>query len=288
VLVDNKDVTVRGKFPRIARLQAEYYQWLERPAEFVSCLKSAAVGADLFTFVQQMDLPEPRYDYYFEWESIAVLPVSSYEHWWKRQINDKTRNMIRRAQKSGVEIRLVDFDDRLIEGIKEIYDESPLRQGKPFSHYRKSLAELKQGHGTFLETSQFLGAFYREELIGFIKLTHGEGVSHVMQILAKIEHRDKAPVNALIAKSVEICAQRGVPRLHYATWTRRGLGDFKKHHAFERFDLPRYYVPLNVRGKLLLKLRLHREISELLPEKYLDFLLELRGRWNMARHRQRT
>ena len=33
------------------------------------------------------------------------------------------------------------------------------------------------------------------------------------------------------------------------------MGDFKKHHAFERLAIPRYYVPLNFFGSMLAAVR---------------------------------
>ena len=55
---------------------------------------------------------------------------------------------------------------------------------------------------TFPDTSVFIGAFLEEKLIGFAKLTHDEGCSQaaIMHIVAKVQHRDKAPTNALVAQ----------------------------------------------------------------------------------------
>ncbi|GFO55356.1 hypothetical protein GMSM_23630 [Geomonas sp. Red276] len=283
MVVDGIGITVSGRFPRIARLEAEYYEWVDDPYRFVEAVRKVAGSADLFTFVQRIPDNVPRYDFHLEYDEVAVLEIVSYEEWWKKQINDKTRNMIRRSQKAKVEVRLIPFDDDLIRGIKEIYDESPVRQGKPFRHYLKSIEALRNEHGSFLDRSQFIGAFLDGELIGFIKLVHDEGVSHLMQIISKIAHRDKAPTNALMAKAVELCAEKGVRHLHYSTWSRRGLGEFKKHNAFKAVEVPRYFIPLNLRGRLALNLKLHREIRELLPQRVVDAAVEVRNRWNAVR-----
>ena len=42
----------------------------------------------------------------------------------------------------------------------------------------------------------------------------------------------------------------------------------------------RYFVPLNFRGHLALGLKLHRKAADILPEKVVDVLAGLRGRWN--------
>src|ERR1039457_233489 len=224
--VHNMEVGVRGRLVRIAGLKAELYEHLADPQDFIGRLKTAGIPADLFTFVQTVSDRTPHYNYHLGWESIAVMNITTYDNWWKKQISAKTRNMIRKAEKSGVEVRTVEFGDELVRGIQKIYNESPLRQGKRFWHYGKDLETLKRDHVSYIERSDFIGAFLQNELIGFIKLVHGDGLSHLMQIISMTAHRDKAPTNALIARAVEICAQRNVTHLHYGMWSRRGLGEF--------------------------------------------------------------
>ncbi len=288
MIIDGKEIVVRGTFPRVARLRAEYYEWVSDPAGFAAASASRGLKADLLTLLQKPDGGELAAGIPVEWDSIAVLPLTTYDHWWTKQINVKTRNMIRKAQKCGVEVREVPFSDELVAGIKVIYDESPLRQGKPFKHYGKDLATLKDDHVSYVERSTFIGAFSGGQLIGFAKVVHGDGMSQVMQIISMLAHRDKAPTNALLAKAVEICTTRGVPRLHYGVWSKRGLGDFKKHHAFERLDLARYYIPLTVTGRVALALKLHHRISQWLPESWADRLVAVRGRWNALRTARRS
>jgi hypothetical protein len=279
--VGDKKLVIDGFYPRLLRLQAEYYEWVNDPDQYIADIKRSGAAAEIFTFVQRLSLREPQYNYYSESDTVAALKISTYEDWWKNQINDKTRNMIRRAYKAKVEVRFVPFDDELVKRIKSVYDETPIRQGRPFRHYRKGFELLKEEHSTFISNSQFIGAFYEGELIGFIKLVHDDGVSHLMQIISLLKHRDKAPTNALVAKAVEVCAARKVPLLHYSNWSRRGLGDFKKHHGFEPLVVPRYFVPLNFAGKVALALKLHKKLTERVPEKWLDFAARIRAGWNM-------
>jgi hypothetical protein len=253
---------------------------------FIAELINAKPGVDLFTFLQGAADTIPHFDYHLEWDSISVMPITTYEAWWKTQIKDKTRNMVRRASKKGVQVRLIPFDDELVEGIRDIYNESPVRQGRKFWHYGKDLETVRKGHITFLERSEFIGAFYEERLIGFIKLVHGRNVSNLMQIISKMSHRDKAPTNALIAKAVEICAEKNVPNLHYGMWSRAGLGEFKVRHGFQRIDVPRYFVPLSLRGRLILKARLHRQLNAYLPRPWFDAIASLRSKWYALRYRE--
>ena len=77
---------------------------------------------------------------------------------------------LERAQKNGVVAKVVPFTDELVSGIKDIYDESPMRQGKPFWHYKKDFNTIKEDNSSFLERSEFIGAYYKNELIGFEKI----------------------------------------------------------------------------------------------------------------------
>jgi len=78
---------------------------------------------------------------------------------------------------------------------------------------------------------------------------------------------------------VERCAQKGFPYLVYALWLDDSLGDFKRSNGFQRFDLPRYFMPLTKNGKLALKLGLHRGWKEAVPKQIRKPLKKLRRRW---------
>jgi len=280
--IDGKELIVSGKACRLCRLQDEYYEFIQHPAEFIAGLEKET-KADLFTFLQEVPDREPKHPFHLEWDSAAVLPLSTYEHWWKKQINDKTRNMVRKAQKTGVNIREVEFCDDLVRGIQVIYNECPLRQGRAFKHYGKDFETIRREHATFLDRSQFVGAYHSDALIGFVKLVHGRQISNLMNIISMISHRDKAPTNALLAKAVEVCTGRGIPYLQYGTGNSRSIGDFKKHHAFEEFLIPRYYVPLTWKGALVLKTGFHRRLEDRIPEKWREGLLSVRAKWNKMR-----
>ncbi len=281
-IIETHPVSTTGRLFKVARLRDEYHDWVQDPAEFANALASQRV-ADAFTFLQPITDRVPHHGYHLEWEHAAVLQLSTFEDWWKRQINDKTRNMIRKAQKSGVILRDVPFSDELVRGIMRIYNETPIRQGRRFRHFGKSIETIREEHATFLDRSDFVGAYHGESLIGFMKLVHGDGVSHIMNIVSLLSERNKAPTNALIAKAVERCVERGVTLLHYGSWSRRSMGEFKKHHAFQSMAIPRYYVPLTAKGRIGLQLRLHRSLREMLPAIWVDNLAEWRGRYQSYR-----
>jgi hypothetical protein len=100
-----------------------------------------------------------------------------------------------------------------------------------------------------------------------------------------VAQRDKAPTNALIAKAIELCAERGIENLQYGIWSRRSLGDFKKHHAFSRVEIPRYFVPLSLRGRAAIAMGLHRTLKRFVPVNFQDTLANLRAKWYLFKFR---
>jgi GNAT superfamily N-acetyltransferase len=256
--------------------------WYEEtdPEKFVEIIKKSGQRVHLFTFFQRVPDVEPRYTYFMEPYPVAVIPLTNYADWWNDRIGKKVRQMVKKSQKAGVEIRMADFDDEFVLGIRDIYNETPIRQGKPFPHYKDSLEKVREENGTYVERSVFLGAYYQDELIGFTKIVFEEKFADILQLLAKVAHRDKCVTTALLAKAVEYCSSRGAGYLAYGDWEKSGLGDFKRHNGFSRMDLPMYYIPLNMPGELALKLRLHRRYSEWLPEKTIPVLKDLRRRWH--------
>ena len=277
--VDELDLTVNGRLVRVAALADEWGHDVEDPQELVAALKASRPDVDLFSFWQRLPHVEPRYGYYRESESIAALPITTFDQWWQRQVDPTVRNKVRRAAKQGVDVRCVEYDDDFIAGMTRIFNEAPIRQGRPFHHHGKDHQTVAREFSRYLFREQLLGAYFRDELIGFLMLADVGSYADITQILASLHHRDKAPTNALLAKTVEICAARGTPYLVYARWVEGPLGDFKRHHGFRRIDLPRYYVPLTITGHVALTMRLHRGIKPLVPPRLLDASRALRRRW---------
>jgi hypothetical protein len=280
MFVDGRQIRVTGRFFRTARMADEGYEFLDDPESFLDRLKQSDIKADTFTFLQRIPDLKPKYTgYHLQWEGIALLPIETYEKWWKSQIKDKTRNMVRKSQKKGVEIRLADFDEKFVEGIVAIYNECPIRQGKPFKHFGKDFGTVWKDNISFSDRSDFIGAYHGNELIGFAKLVHQGVFATLMQIISKISQRDRAPTNGLIAKAVERCAQSGVSYLQYGSWSAGSLGDFKIHHGFKRFEIPRYYVPLNGKGRVMLTLGCQRRLRDRFPESARNYLTTIRAKW---------
>jgi hypothetical protein len=290
IRVCDTDIAVSGRLIRTGRIDGERYKFLDEPEQVVQALRAGRTGLDLFTFLQRLPPTSPRFAYSLEWDGFACLELSTFDHWWTTQIGFKARNKARLAARRGVSLREVPFDDGLVDGVWKIYNECPVRQGKPFRHYGKPLEVVRRELGTFLESSVFIGAFVEQALVGFAKLTVDDSGTQagLMHIVATIRHRNLAPANALIAEAVRSCTRRAIPYLVYSRFGFHGRGrdtlrDFKTRNGFRRIDLPRYYVPLTRQGALALRFGLHRRAIDSLPASLVEQARRIRRAWYARR-----
>ena len=284
VRAENKAFIISGHFIKTAALKNEWQEDVEDPDRVVRELKACPVTIDFLRFWQRIPEAETKYRYYKEWRYVAAIPVTDYKHWLQKQISPKARNKLRKTQKFGVVIEETELTDELVRGITEIFNQSPVRRGKRFWHYGKDFETVKKEMSLDLSESIFITAYHGKELIGFIKLLLADRYAMLTLILDKIDHRGKAPMNGMIAKAVEICAQRKVPYIVYMMWRRGGHGEFQESTGFEKIPIPEYSVPLSLKGALALRLRLHRGLKGLIPERMMVYLLALRSKWYVARY----
>jgi hypothetical protein len=265
----------------VVQLQDEWYEDVRDPEFVIDVLmNSAGFKPDIFTFWQRVPNLEPQYQYYTEWESIAALPVQSYDHWFNKQISSRLRSQLRKATKEGLTVREAAYDDEFVRGMTDIFNETPIRQGRRFWHYGKDFETVKQQFSRYLFREEMIGAYYGGEMIGFIMLGNAGNYGITGQIISKLKYRDKVTNNMLIGKAVEICAKKNLPYLVYLYWTSDSLAEFKRRCGFQETKVPRYFVPLTRKGKLGLKLGLHRGWRATLPDRIKRSLKKLRKSWH--------
>ena len=260
---------VRKKaFAKIAHDAQEYEKDGRPNAEFLEKLTDR--GVDVFTFIDRR-WSNPVTNVPKNWvsadDNVALLEIRDFVSWWNK-VGKKTRNMSRKAEKSGIKVEVVNASDDLAKGIWAIYNETPIRQERAFPHYGETLQVIK---ATILaaRTSTFIGAFLHEQLVGFIQIIYGDNIAIISQILSMQTHWDKAVNNALLAKAVEVCASKGEQWLMYGRiGNHLSLDKFKESNGFVKFSTVRYYVPLTGKGKHVINLGLERDLKDALPSAF--------------------
>lgn len=279
-----RTIIVKGKRIRTAEIKDEAViegVTIEDPKSFITRLKESELTADLFTFSQRPPDITPKYDYHWDWDNWATIPTACFEDWWG-SLPQVSRKNVRRAAKRGVVVKVIPFDDNLVQGVHRIYNSIRVRDGRLFWHYGKGLDSVRQGLATYLDRSDFIGAYLGEELIGFLKMVYVDDTATIFHIISMDEHYDKRPQNALIAKAAEVCEQKAVLHLIYGKFIygnkrRSSLVEFKRRNGFQQVNFPRYYIPLTAVGEFFVRLRLYRGVSGLLPEPILYAALSCRA-----------
>ena len=285
---DGRTVIVRGKWIKVAQIHDE--SWMEselsNPEALVKKLKEQGkdgLKADIFTFAQKVPGSLPKYNYPSELESVAATRTLRFDEWWSG-LPQESRKNVRRSQKRGVVVSVDTFDDDLVRGIIGVNNDSPTRQDRPNLYYGQSFDQAKKDHSAFLDRCDFICAHADHDLIGFLKVVYRREVAAILNLAVKASQNDKRPANALIAKAVALCEEKGVSHLTYGMFNYGNkqdspLREFKSRNGFEELLTPRYYVPLTGWGTLASKLGLHRGLLGILPPNVIAWGLRARSKW---------
>jgi hypothetical protein len=264
---DMETVLARKKaFIKIAHDIQEYEKSEIPTDEFTQKLSER--GIDIYTFLDRKwccPINKPSASWIGEDDNVGLLEIKGYNS-WLQAIGKKTRNMVRKAEKSGVKVAVVEPSDKLAEGIWKIYNETPIRQDRAFTHYGESLDIVKDNMYA-AKNNTFIGAFLEDELVGFIQILYGDQIAILSNILSLQKHWDKALNNAMLAKAVEVCVSKAQRWLMYGRiGNHPSLDKFKENNGFVKFPITRYYIPVTGKGNMAIRLGLHRDFKDTLPD----------------------
>jgi Acetyltransferase (GNAT) domain len=272
--VNGQRLYATGSWLRTAKVRGEELMEdeLSNPDRYIDELKGTGkqpLRADIFTFTQKPPCTQPKYPYPFDWESVAAIQVVNFDNWWQ-SLPQETRKNVRRSAKRGVVVKISVFDDKLIQDIRAVNDDSPFRQGMRNAYYGKSFEETRRLYGEFSGRCDFICAYHGEELIGFLHLVYRRGIASILNLTTKRSDFDKRPANSLVAEAVRICDAKGISYITYGLYNYGNkrdnpLREFKIRCGFAEILVPRYFVPLTWWGTICVKTRLHRGLIGILP-----------------------
>jgi hypothetical protein len=287
IQVNGDTLISTGKHLRIAKIRGEEMREkaIEDPELYLDALRKnrAALRADIFTFAQKLPATDQHFHYRMERESIAAISLATFKQWWDG-LPQESRKNTRRSQKRGVTLAIRRLDPDVIEGIRGVNDDSPMRQGAKNAYYGLTPEETVKRYGEFEGRCDFICAYSGEEMIGFLHLVYRENVAAILNLTVKPSQLDKRPANALVTKAVEICDSRGISHITYGNYNYgnkrdSSLREFKIRNGFEEILVPRYYVPLTIWGRISMGLNLHRGLIGILPPSAVAVGLRARALW---------
>src|SRR5580698_3266872 len=101
---ENRDLVVGGRLCRVARMDADDYKFLPDPESVIAALRASKVKADVFTFLPKLPETEVKYPYPYEMDNMAVLPITTFDNWWMKQIGSTARNNATQAEQKALPI----------------------------------------------------------------------------------------------------------------------------------------------------------------------------------------
>ena len=281
---DGINLESKGRLLKTVFIRDEWIVPSGDPKDLISEIRREKIPIDIFTFVQGLSDLRPHYPYYMEWDNVAAIRISTFEKWFKESIHQNARNKIRKAEKKGISVRVTPFNDDLVLGMMEIFNESQIRRGRRYTYYGQDFESVRKGWQQDLDSSEFLVAYFGEEMVGFIKLVYGKECVRTSGTISKLSHRDKSPMNALFSSAVERCAEKNYSFLIYGKFSygkkeEDSLAKFKRYNGFEKIEVPRYFVPLSWVGRLALGAKLHHGLKGWLPGGFIEMMIRARAKW---------
>lgn len=293
IVVDGDVLFASGKWLKIAKIRGDEMREreIEDPEHYLGALtkdEARILGADVFSFTQKLPDVQVKYSYPMEWESVAAISLESFKQWWE-SLPQESRKNVRRSQKRGVNIVVKRMGPDLIEGIRAVNDDAPVRQGARNAYYGLTYEDTQKRYGEFNDRCDFICAYSGEEMIGFLHLIFREDVAAILNLTVKPSQLDKRPANALMAKAVEICEDRKLSYLSYGLYNYgnkrdSSLREFKIRNGFKEILVPRYFVPLTLWGRLCVKAKLHRGLIGNLPPVVVSAGVRAKALWYKKFH----
>jgi hypothetical protein len=284
--VNGDTLITSGHRLKIARIRGEELRekQIEDPELYIAAIKRDRIlRADIFTFMQKPPATQPKYSYPMEWESVAAISLTNFKQWWEG-LPQESRKNVRRSQKRGVTITVSDLNASVVEGIRAVNDDSPIRQGMRNAYYGLSADDTWKRYSEFDGRCDFLCAYSGENMIGFLHLVYRQDVAAILNLTVKSSQFDKRPANALVARAAEICEERGISHITYGLYNYgnkrdSSLREFKIRNGFKELLIPRYFVPITPWGSACMKVNLHRGLIGILPPSVISAGLRSRAFW---------
>jgi len=178
-----------------------------------------------------------KFNFYFY--PVAIIKVPKDIEEYLKLIGAKSRNMNKKAQKSGIKCRIFNWNEYL-DDIYEINRSSSVRQGREMdSSYKEYPKKVKKQDSDDFRVI-YIGAFKDEKLVGYIELYIYGNFAMINRILGHKEYLKFGIMNLLMKTCVEYSIDNGVEYINYLTMMNRNnnsLSAFKYRVGFREYSL---------------------------------------------------
>lgn len=181
-------------------------------------------------------------------EQASVLRVDRpFSEIWKNVYDTKTRNMVRKAEKGGVECRQADIAEHL-EDVVACTLSQPVRHGSRLPEYyyeAEAYGEMMATQREFFgDAFRSFGAFLDGRLVGYLNTFDAGREVICNNMLAHTDGMKVGANNALFAHATEFCCgQPEAERMTYSFFGTEGVDKFKKSMGFEPWEVKRFWLP---------------------------------------------
>ena len=187
------------------------------------------------SFAGVYKLGSKRFYYY----PVAIIKIPKNIEAYLKLIGAKSRNMNKKAQKSGIECRLFDWNEWL-DDIYAINTSSNTRQGRAmdssYQEYPKQINEQDEEDFRIVH----IGAFKEEMLVGYIELYIYGNFAMTNRILGHKEYLRFGVMNLMVKEAVIYAIESGVGYINYLRMENRknnSLSAFKYRVGFREYSL---------------------------------------------------
>ena len=174
---------------------------------------------------------------------LAMLKIPPTIESYFQRIGDKSRNMVRKAERLGYRYQPVD-PDQYLDDIATIRTSEPLRQGRPIPDYfyikpRHMLYAHFKSASCDYHGEEFYGVFKENTLVAYATLLLYGQLAQVDHILGHKDHRNDGVMNLLVYEMVRSLRQKKpwVKAINYLypdlVRNSGGIGLFKTSVGFE-------------------------------------------------------
>jgi hypothetical protein len=106
IQIEGRSIIVRSGLVKTAVVRDEWYRDVEDSQALVKAVRQQT-KADILTYLQRPSAARVEHDWYQEKFPVAMLPISSYKHWYEKQIDKSARRAIREPRRPGLKFDLL-------------------------------------------------------------------------------------------------------------------------------------------------------------------------------------